>query len=343
MNAEIRQYIECCTVCAAHSYKQPMESIAMHETCNRPWEKMGTDIFTINNREYLITVDYCSNFFEVDYLPDTLSETVITKLKYHFARHGIPDILISDGGPQYTSTSFKNFSSQWGFQHELSSPGNSQANGAAEAAVKIAKSIMKKCATAHEDPYMGLLNMRNTPTEGLGISPVQRLFGRRTKTAIPTTFNNLRPMFDDQWIKEKQDDKRAAVAEKANQHRHDLKPLQEGDSVRLQPVKPFDKVWKSAVVTKKLENRTYEVTTSDGKVLRRNRRLIRASKANGNCDSNEIAWPISITTNNDEAGQADEQRLESNPTIPEMPSPDIPNQYYTRSGRLSKPPDRLNI
>ena len=64
------------------------------------------------DRNYLVTVDYFSNIIKVDYLPDTLSRTVVTKMKLQFARYGIPDVLISDGGPQYTSSEFKSFSEQ---------------------------------------------------------------------------------------------------------------------------------------------------------------------------------------------------------------------------------------
>ena len=72
MTQEIRQYIEGCTVCATFSDKQAPEPLSVHEVCSRPWEKVGTDIFTIHERNYLITVDYCSQFFEVDYLSDTV-------------------------------------------------------------------------------------------------------------------------------------------------------------------------------------------------------------------------------------------------------------------------------
>ena len=98
----------------------------MHEVPGRPWQKVGTDLLSFEGRNYLITVDYYSNFFEIDFLKETLSEDVITKLKHHFARHGVPDIVISDGGSQYSYHKFKVFSEKWGFSHEMSSPGNSK-------------------------------------------------------------------------------------------------------------------------------------------------------------------------------------------------------------------------
>ena len=60
-------------------------------------------------------------------------------------------------------------------------PTRSQTNGKAENAVKTAQRIMLKALEAGSDPYLGLLDFQNTPTEELGTSPAQRLFGRRTK------------------------------------------------------------------------------------------------------------------------------------------------------------------
>ena len=52
----------------------------------RPWAKIGTDLFQFQNKDYLVTIDYFSNFFEIDYLSTTTSNTVIKKLKGHMAR-----------------------------------------------------------------------------------------------------------------------------------------------------------------------------------------------------------------------------------------------------------------
>ena len=109
ISAEIRQYVESCDTCSSYSIMQSKEPLFMHEVPSRPWEKIGTDIFTLNGRHYLITVDYYSQFFEIDYLTETSSEALITKLKHHFARHGIPDIVISDNvrGTDLLDAAFK--------------------------------------------------------------------------------------------------------------------------------------------------------------------------------------------------------------------------------------------
>ena len=213
----------------------------------------------IHHRNYLVTVDYASGFIEVDYLPDTLAETVVTKMKHHFARYGVPDVVVSDGGPQYTSTSFKHFRQ---FEHIITSPGNSKANGAAEAAVKSVKKLMKKCIAAHEDPYLGLLNLRNTPVEGINLSPTQLMFGRRTKSTLPTTIQNLAP--DSATWKKTKEDKRAKIADRLDQNRRDLRELKIGEAVRLQPLRSGEREWCLATVTRQLNSRDYEVQTAEG-------------------------------------------------------------------------------
>ena len=100
-----------------------------------------TDLFSCNDLNYLITVDYYSGFWEVDALPDIASRTVINKLKAYFARYGILDVCISDNGPHFLSEEFKAFSHKWQFEHKTSLPGYPQSKGKAEQAVKAAKTF----------------------------------------------------------------------------------------------------------------------------------------------------------------------------------------------------------
>jgi len=69
-----------------------------------------------------VAVDYFTNYPEIELLKNTTSSTVIGKLKSIFSRHGIPQVLISDNGPQFTSQDFKDFSTKWRFEHDKSSP-----------------------------------------------------------------------------------------------------------------------------------------------------------------------------------------------------------------------------
>jgi len=79
--------------------------------------------------------DYFSRFFEISKLENTRSITVINHLKSIFARHGIPEVVRSDNGPQYASKELKTFTQKWGFKHITSSPHYPQGNGLAEKSV----------------------------------------------------------------------------------------------------------------------------------------------------------------------------------------------------------------
>ncbi|KAK3539520.1 hypothetical protein QTP70_009498 [Hemibagrus guttatus] len=176
-------------------------------------------------------VDYFSNFWEIDRLPDTSSSTVIHKLKAHFARHGIPYTVISDNGPQYSSQEFKQFSTVWEFRHVTLSPAYPQSNGNSESAVKTAKQLMGKAKRAKTDPYLAILEHRNTPSQGFSASPAQRLMSRRTKTLLPTCDSLLRPCVVNTEHAVKNNQCKQAYC--YNRGAKDLRPLQGGEQPGL--------------------------------------------------------------------------------------------------------------
>ena len=112
MNAEIKDTIAKCTICNTFKPEQCREPVRPHELPDRPWSKVGTDLFVYNNPTYIVAVDYYSNFIEMDRLRDSSSKTAIKALKAYFSRHGIPDIVVSDNGSQYTSGEFHRFSQE---------------------------------------------------------------------------------------------------------------------------------------------------------------------------------------------------------------------------------------
>ena len=186
MYKEIEEYLSKCEVCNTYHHGQQREPLISHPVPSRPWQVLAVDLFDLQGQDYLVNTDYYSNLFKVGKLVRKTSKEVIENLKPHMARHGIPDKIVSDNGPQFSSQEFKVFKDCHEFDHVTSSPTYPQSNGKAENAVKTAQRIMLKALEAGSDPYLGLLDFRNTPTEGLGTSPAQRLFGRRTKTLLPT-------------------------------------------------------------------------------------------------------------------------------------------------------------
>ena len=182
-----------CEACRKYEQGQRKKTLTSHETPSCPWQFVAADLFELNGKSYLVTVDYFSDFFELDHLRSTSSLYVIKKLKGHFAKHGIPEQLVTDNGPQFVSRDFLKFSKEWDFKDRTSSPHHSQSNGKAQSAVKQAKKILLKCGKTGSDVFLALLDHRNTPPANMQISQAQRLFSRRTRSPLPMTAALLKP------------------------------------------------------------------------------------------------------------------------------------------------------
>ena len=87
-----------CTTCQEYRTAQQKEPLLSHDIPERPWQMAATDLFVWNNANYVLVVDYYSNYFEIAQLANTKSSTVIQHIKPIFARHGIPEVVILFGG-----------------------------------------------------------------------------------------------------------------------------------------------------------------------------------------------------------------------------------------------------
>ena len=164
MAAQITDTVLSCPTCSTHQRCNTKEPLTPHPAPSRPWERIAADLCEVNGRHYLVMVDYYSNFIEVDHLTETTSQKVIECCKCQFARHGIPDVLISDNGPQFSSTLFHQFSEKYQFEHHTSSPHYPQSNGKAEKAVQTVKKLLQKSLSEQTDFQLALLDFRNAPT-----------------------------------------------------------------------------------------------------------------------------------------------------------------------------------
>ena len=168
---------------------QKSEPLLSTKLPDYPWQRIGTDLFMLNGATYLLVIDYFSRFVEVVKLKTTTSASIIEVLKPIFARFGIPETLMSDNGPQYSSQEFANFAKTYDFCHITSSPHYPQSNGLAERAVQTVKKLLKES----KDPYQAVLSYRSTPLPWCNISPAELLMGRQLRTALPQVDDLLLP------------------------------------------------------------------------------------------------------------------------------------------------------
>ena len=97
-----------------------------------------------------------------------------------FSNVGAPVTFWSDNGPQFASTEFKTFLTDWGVSAVMSSPYYAASNGRAEAEIKTMKSLIEgpwTSGTFNIDKFAkSLLMFRNAPRSG-GASPAEVVFG----------------------------------------------------------------------------------------------------------------------------------------------------------------------
>ena len=131
LSAELEKLVNNCNECCKARIQSP-EPLCPSPLPHLPFQKVASDLFELNGRMYLLLVDYYSRYVEIAKLSGTTATEIINHI---FARHGIPEVLISDNGPQYTSSTFSQFSRDYGFSHYTSSPLYPQGNGEAKRAV----------------------------------------------------------------------------------------------------------------------------------------------------------------------------------------------------------------
>ncbi|RLJ22807.1 hypothetical protein DJ031_00235 [bacterium endosymbiont of Escarpia laminata] len=310
MNAEVKDHISKCDVCNAHRPEQCREKLQTHEFPHLPWAKVATDMFELDGHQYVILVDYYSNFFEINELKKTTTQAVVNALRPHFARHGVPSILVSDNASQYGSQEFAKFAREWGFVHITSSPHYPQSNGKAENAVKIAKALLKKAKLDGSDPLKAILEWRNTPTEGLQSSPVQRLMSRRTKTQLPTRNSLLAPKIQGRNVSDAIERRKRKYQRHYDTHSKPLKELNVGQAVRMKL--PGRNTWSLGVCKRALGQRSYTVDV-EGHTYRRNRRQLRAT--------NESAPSVTVAHDvTPDVGDSVPRAMISNPTGQRQPA-----------------------
>ncbi|XP_067950309.1 uncharacterized protein [Watersipora subatra] len=180
MTTEIRELVKTCPECAEFR-RRPREPLMCAELPERPWWRLAVDIMEKESRSYLVVVDYFSRFITVHELVDSTSSEVIVKiLQKLFCLIGVPNSVMSDNSPQFSSESFKRFMRKWDIQHVTSSPRYPQSNGKAERAVQTVKALMNKNVSLDA----ALCSYRDTPLAN-GYSPAQLLYRTKAQESVP--------------------------------------------------------------------------------------------------------------------------------------------------------------
>ncbi len=225
ISKQIQAMIESCAACQGDrpEVTEPLQPTPLPD---RPWQKVAMDLFDYKREQYIVIVDYYSRYIEVLHLLSTTASAVIQAVKATFARHGIPEIVRADNGPQFVAKEFEQFAQDYGFVLVTSSPRYPRSNGMAERAVRTAKGLMRR----NQDWYKGLLAHRSTPLAN-GYSPSELLMGRRIRTTLVQHPSLLQTRQHDIRVKEEKIRQDAKSNHDWAHRAKELPPLTPGDTV----------------------------------------------------------------------------------------------------------------
>ncbi|XP_015261180.1 PREDICTED: uncharacterized protein K02A2.6-like, partial [Gekko japonicus] len=145
LDKEIEDWVRVCSQCQQVRPEPPQAPPQRWESSGKPWARLHLDFAgPFQGNMFLIVVDAMSKWLEVVRMKTTTSLAVIHALRHLFATHGLPDVLVSDNGPQFVSEEFKQFLTRGAF----------------------------------------LLRQHTTPCSSTGRSPAELLMGRRLTTCL---------------------------------------------------------------------------------------------------------------------------------------------------------------
>ena len=152
---------------------------------------------------WFIVVDAHTKWPEVISMKATTANNTITVLRSLFARYGIPNQIVSDNGPQFTSEEYRQFCERNGIRRTLVAPYHPSSNGEAERFVQTFKSALRRAKSEDLKQALAqfLLHYRTSSHGTTGKSPAEMMFGRRIRTRLDL----LHPK--PKWTKSKKLDK----------------------------------------------------------------------------------------------------------------------------------------
>ena len=141
MESDIQKMVAQCTSCQAVGNTPAKAPLIPWSWASRVWQRIHIDYAELKKHNMLIVYDVYSKWIEVINMTSTTSKATIGALRNVFAVHGLPEEIVSDNGPQFTSNEFRVFTQQNGIKHTLVPPYHPASNGAAERAVKTRNSF----------------------------------------------------------------------------------------------------------------------------------------------------------------------------------------------------------
>ena len=187
LDKDIEKSVRQCNACQETQATPPVAPLNPSKWPSRPWARLHLDFAgPFQGKLFLIMIDAYSKWIEAVCTSSTSSTVVIEELRTVFSSFGLPETIVTDNGPGFTSGEFKEFLRGNGVRHITSAPYHPASNGLAERAVQIVKKGLKKVNEGSVKKRLAriLFSYRTTPQLTIGLSPAEMLLGRKPRTRL---------------------------------------------------------------------------------------------------------------------------------------------------------------
>ena len=279
-----------CRTCIRIAPSQASAPPTEMPTPDYPFQYVSTDYFEISGHHYMVFVCRYSNWISVYTSKSGNARELLELLRGYIGTFGVMEELATDGDAVYMSREAQSFFEKFGIRHRVSSSYFPHSNQRAETAVKAAKRMLQDNlgpgGALNTDKFLAaLLQHRNTPSSGLGMSPSEVVFGRKIKDLLPIKPGSLKMNPGWQELLENRDlalaRRHAKRGQDLEEHTRKLRQLKEGEVVSIQNQrgnKPTRWDCTGTVVEVRPNDQYVVKVDGSGRLTVRNRKFLRPIK-----------------------------------------------------------------
>ena len=77
MNSEVKDFISNCTACNDYLQNNSKEPLISHPIPSKPRSRIAMEIMTVFDKNYLINIDFYSDFWELDTLRNNATAATV--------------------------------------------------------------------------------------------------------------------------------------------------------------------------------------------------------------------------------------------------------------------------
>ncbi len=264
LDKDIEDLGKSCEACQADQPNPPVAPLHPWVWPDSPWTRIHVDYAgPFLGKMFFVVVDAHSKWPEVSIMStSSTSQKTIDILRSLFARYGLPQQLVSDNGPQFTSKEFEQFVRANGVRHIKSAPYHPASNGQVERFIRTMKRSLRAGERDGRSLHHGLAEFlftyRTMAHATTNASPSELFLGRHLRTR----FDFLRK-YPNEVVQTNQAGQKR-VFDQRKKHRCFFP----GSPVMVRDYRGDNK-WTAGTILRKLGPVTYHVDVGRGQVWKR--------------------------------------------------------------------------